>query len=91
RENQVAAATLLPVGRVLDLLDARAADETDHRLDWRAEQVGLLAALGRTDDLAARIETWIAQKPGIAGNRWRLTLAFLHTEAGRLPEAAALF
>ena len=52
-------------------------------------QYQLLVALDRPQDLAKRLEAWIAA--GDADNGWRLILGYLDAETGKIPAAITLF
>ena len=49
----------------------------------------LLVALDRPKELEQAMQSWI--KPGDADNYWRMTLAYLLAEQGKIAEAIKLF
>jgi len=58
-------------------------------LDWRYETFRLLTALDRADDLLAALESFIDPEKVESG--WRIAIAYLLAEKGRLSEAAERF
>lgn len=74
------------VDSVLGVYRARA---TEHpkTLDWREQEIRLLLALDRSDDLLARLDDWIV--PARIDRELRTVRARLLAEAGRFEEAAS--
>ncbi len=72
--------------RVVAWLGEREAAK-DPRIDARAELFRLLVALDRAEALEKTLVGWI--RPEEADLTWRLALAYLQAETGRLPEAVA--
>ena len=70
--------------RVVAWLTEREAAK-DPRFDPRAELFRLLVALDRADALEKALAGWI--RPEEADLTWRMALAYLQAETGRLPEA----
>jgi tetratricopeptide (TPR) repeat protein len=76
------------IDRLLKYLDeALAADAEDSQ--WKMLKYQLLVALDRPKELEQALQSWI--KPGEADNHWRLTLAYLLAEQGKIAEAVKLF
>ncbi len=76
------------IDRLLKYLDeALAADAEDSH--WKMLKYQLLVALDRPKELEQALQSWI--KPGEADNHWRLTLAYLLAEQGKIAEAVKLF
>ncbi|MGD0384415.1 MAG: hypothetical protein ABSA77_12915, partial [Thermoguttaceae bacterium] len=76
------------IDRLLKYLDeALAADAEDSQ--WKMLKYQLLVALDRPKELEQALQSWI--KPGEADNYWRLTLAYLLAEQGKIAEAVKLF
>ncbi|MGA2061934.1 MAG: VIT domain-containing protein [Thermoguttaceae bacterium] len=74
--------------RLLKYIDAAApADDDNPR--WKMLKYQLLVALDRPKELEQALQSWI--KPGDANNQWRLTLAYLLAEQGKIAEAVKLF
>ncbi len=73
------------IGKYFD--EAITADaENQH---WKMLEYQLLVALDRPKELEQALQSWI--KPGDANNHWRLTLAYLLAEQGKIAEAVKLF
>ncbi|MEZ5989724.1 MAG: VIT domain-containing protein [Planctomycetota bacterium] len=72
--------------KLLEALDARGAKHPDLH-DWRFQVARLLIVLDRPGPLEKRLTSWIA--PGRIEGRWRVLLAYLQAELGRLDEALA--
>ncbi|MHC4859757.1 MAG: hypothetical protein ACYTDY_06665 [Planctomycetota bacterium] len=72
--------------RVLELYRDRLAEEPE-ALDWRYEIYRLLVALDRPVEIEAALRTWI--EPAKVESRWRIALAYLLAETGRVEDAAA--
>jgi tetratricopeptide (TPR) repeat protein len=76
------------IDRLLKYLDeALTADGEDS--PWKMLKYQLLVALDRPKELEQALQSWI--KPGDADNYWRLTLAYLLAEQGKIAEAVKLF
>jgi tetratricopeptide (TPR) repeat protein len=71
--------------RVLALWRDRLAEDPEG-LDLRYEIFRLLVALDRTDELEATLVEWI--EPDLVESRWRVALAYLLAESGRVAKAA---
>ncbi len=68
------------------LLDAAIAKKST-RIDARLERQRLLVALDRGEALEAALRAWAADEGAVAGNRWRVALAYVLAERGKLQEA----
>jgi predicted Zn-dependent protease len=76
------------IDRLLKYVDeALTADAEDSQ--WKMLKYQLLVALDRPKELEQALQSWI--KPGEADNQWRLTLAYLLAEQGKIAEAVKLF
>ncbi|MGA2799107.1 MAG: hypothetical protein ABSE63_16125, partial [Thermoguttaceae bacterium] len=74
--------------RLLKYLDEALAADTED-MQWKMLKYQLLVALDRPKELEQALQSWI--KPGDANNYWRLTLAYLLAEQGKIAEAVKLF
>ena len=68
--------------------DAGIESQPDNR-QWKMLKYLLLVALDRPKDLEQAMQSWI--KPDDADNYWRMTLAYLLAEQGKIAEAVKLF
>jgi predicted Zn-dependent protease len=75
------------IARMRKYLDRGVAQEEDGSY-WKQLQYELLIALDLPKDLEKTLNEWI--RAGDADNRWRLSLAFVLAEQGRIPEAIKL-
>ncbi|HEY7312595.1 MAG TPA: VIT domain-containing protein [Gemmataceae bacterium] len=73
--------------RLLKYFDRGIAQDKDGS-HWKQLKYGLLIALDRPKELAKTLEEW--SRGDDADNHWRLSLAFVLAEQGRIPEAIKL-
>jgi tetratricopeptide (TPR) repeat protein/outer membrane lipoprotein-sorting protein len=76
------------IDRLLKYLDEGVATDADNPR-WKMFKYQILAALDRPKELERALQSWI--KPGDTDNYWRLTLAYLLAEQGKIAEAIKLF
>ncbi len=81
-------ATPASIERLLKYLDAGIAQGGDTADGWKQEKLRLLIALDRPDDLDRLLRDWAKTDGSTAP--WRVMLAHLAAERGRLAEAIAL-
>ncbi len=76
------------IDRLMKYIDEGIAADTDNPR-WKMLKYQLLVALDRPKELEQALQSWI--KPGDADNYWRMTLAYLMAEQGKIAEAIKLF
>ena len=73
--------------RLLDYLDRGIAIDADNPY-WQQAKYRMLIALDRPEQLETVLRSWI--KPDSADNHWRVSLAYLLAEQGKLAEAITM-
>jgi predicted Zn-dependent protease len=76
------------IDRLLKYLDEALTADPENR-QWKILKYQMLVALDRPKDLQQAMQSWI--KPDKADNFWRLTLAYLMAEQGKIADAVKLF